>query len=103
MKTRLHRFFAVLKRVMPRRLWQPIRSIATCVLTPIRFSINTGHAKSSFLMRAVDKNGEPIPSYTYPAIDFLFQRNFEDKLILEFGSGQSTLWWASRAKFVISI
>ena len=54
-------------------------------------------------MRAVSKNGEPIPWYTYPAIDFLCQRDFRDKIILEFGGGQSTLWWASRAKFVLSI
>jgi predicted O-methyltransferase YrrM len=54
-------------------------------------------------MRAVDKKGNPIPWYTYPAIDFLAQRNYQTKSVLEFGSGQSTLWWASRAKFVLSI
>ena len=54
-------------------------------------------------MRAVDRKGKPIPWYTYPAIDFLYQRNYEGKSVLEFGSGQSTLWWASRAKSVLSI
>ena len=54
-------------------------------------------------MRAVDKKGDPIPWYTYPAIDFLSQRDYRDKSILEFGSGQSTLWWAARAKFVLSM
>jgi predicted O-methyltransferase YrrM len=54
-------------------------------------------------MRAVDKKGDPIPWYTYPAIDFLLHRNYRDKSILEFGCGQSTLWWAARAKFVLSI
>ena len=103
MRTKLHWWFSFIKRALPRPVWQPIRSIATFLLVPIRFSIITGHGKSSFLMRAVDRKGEPIPWYTYPAIDFLLQRNYEDKSVLEFGSGQSTLWWASRAKFVLSV
>ena len=103
MQTSLHRLFAPLKQILPARVWQVARSVATCILTPIRFSINTGHAKSSFLMRAVDKKGDPIPWYTYPAIDFLLLRDYRDKNILEFGSGQSTLWWAARAKFVLSL
>jgi len=103
MQTTLHRLFAPLKQILPVRVWQLARSVATCILTPIRFSINTGHAKSSFLMRAVDKKGNPIPWYTYPAIDFLLSRDYRDKSILEFGSGQSTLWWAARAKFVLSL
>jgi hypothetical protein len=102
MKTIFQHWFAPLKRVLPRQLWQPLRSMAICFLTPIRFSVSTGHGKSSFLMRAVNKNGDPIPWYTYPAIDFLFPRDYQDKHILEFGSGQSTLWWASRAKSVMS-
>jgi hypothetical protein len=103
MQTTLHRWSTPIKRMLPSYVWQPIRSIATCVVTPIRFSMITGHARSSFLRRAVDKHGKPIPWYTYPAIDFLGQRDFHDKTILEFGSGQSTLWWSSRAQFVLSV
>jgi hypothetical protein len=103
MQTSLQRWFAPVKQILPVRVWQLARSVATCILAPIRFSINAGHAKSSFLMRAVDKKGDPIPWYTYPAIDFLAQRDYRDKSILEFGSGQSTLWWAARAKFVLSM
>ncbi len=54
-------------------------------------------------MLAVDANGTPIPWYTYSAIDFLAQRNFEGKKILEFGGGQSTLWWSARAASVLTI
>ena len=39
-------------------------------------------------MRSVDNKGRPIPWYTYPAIDFLWPRNYHDKSVLEFGSGQ---------------
>ena len=54
-------------------------------------------------MAAVSKNGEPIPWYTYPCIDFLRYRNYDTKYVLEFGGGQSTLWWAKRAKRVITL
>ncbi len=50
----------------------------------------------------MSKNGSPLPWYTYPAIDFLKNRSFEGKVILEFGGGQSTHWWAQRAKQVVS-
>jgi hypothetical protein len=50
----------------------------------------------------VSKDGEPIPWYSYPCIEFLRHRPFPDKTILEFGGGQSTLWWAKRARRVVT-
>ena len=58
--------------------------------------------KSSIYQLAVDKKGKPLPWYTYPAIDFLKNRFFSSCNVLEFGGGQSTLWWQSRAKYVLS-
>jgi len=54
-------------------------------------------------MSACSSDGTPIPWYTYPTIDFLAQRNFEDRNVLEFGGGQSTLWWSMRARSVLTI
>ena len=54
-------------------------------------------------MVAVTSSGEPLPWYTYPCIDFLSQRDYSDKTILEFGGGQSTLWWAKRAKRIVTL
>lgn len=51
----------------------------------------------------VDKDGNPIPWYTYPAIEYLSQFDYSDKLIFEFGCAYSSLFWANRAKKVISI
>jgi hypothetical protein len=80
-----------------------MRSIATGFLTPVLFSARTGHFVSSFKMMAVAKNGTPLPWYTYPSIDFLKYRSYSEKTVLEFGGGQSTLWWASRAKNVVTL
>jgi hypothetical protein len=91
------------KRVLPSVIWSPLRAVATGVITPIRFSHRTGHWKSSLRASACAANGAPIPWYTYPTIDFLTQRPFADKNILEFGGGQSTLWWSARARSVFTI
>lgn len=51
----------------------------------------------------VDRDGNPIPWYTFPAIEYLSQFDYSDKKIFEFGCGNSSLFWASQAKQVISI
>jgi hypothetical protein len=98
----VHRIFAPLKRVLPFSIARSIRAIATAILTPIYFSIRSGHFGSSLRSKAVDKRGRAIPWYTYPAIELLSNRDFNGRSILEFGSGQSTLWWSKRASQVVS-
>ena len=51
----------------------------------------------------IDRDGNPIPWYTYPAIEYLSQFDYSTKAIFEFGTGYSSMYWAKRAKKVISI
>ena len=51
----------------------------------------------------LDRDNNPIPWYTYPAIEYISQFDFSNKTIFEFGCGYSSLFWAKRAKNVISI
>lgn len=51
----------------------------------------------------VDKDNNPIPWYTYPAIEYLSQFDYNDKKVFEFGVGYSSLFWAKRALSVISV
>lgn len=83
--------------VQPRDL---VKRVATAVLTPIRFSVTTGHWRSSLLRKAVDRAGKPIPWLSYPANYFLQQLDFEGDDVLEFGGGQSTAWWSANARSV---
>jgi hypothetical protein len=53
--------------------------------------------------RCLDSRGAPIPWYTYPAIEYLSHLDFSNRKILEYGSGSSTLWWASRCGELVSI
>ena len=45
----------------------------------------------------LDRDGRPIPWYTYPAIEYLRSFAYHDKKIFEYGCGQSALFWAERA------
>jgi hypothetical protein len=50
-----------------------------------------------------DREGKPIPWYTYPAIEYLSHIDFSMLRIFEFGSGNSSLWWARRCFSLTSI
>lgn len=102
-ETRIQRAFRPVKTALPRWLWQPIRRVATAAMTPAYFSLRSGHFLSSLKARAVTRRGEPLPWYTYPAIEFLRHRDFAGRTVLEFGAGQSTLWWAARAARVVAL
>jgi hypothetical protein len=51
----------------------------------------------------IDNLGNPIPWFTYPSIDFLKQLNLKDKTVLEWGSGNSSRFFAQRVKEIFSI
>lgn len=63
---------------------------------------NAGWFYSMQHQAAIDYNKNPIPWMTYPAIIFINERVSSDMSIFEYGSGNSTLWWAKRVKKVVS-
>ena len=52
---------------------------------------------------SVDSNADPIPWYTYPAVEYLSHLDLTRFKVFEYGSGNSTIWWAKRAKQVTSV
>lgn len=62
----------------------------------------TGWFESARLHASVDTGGRPIAWFTYPAISFLEARLKPDLTVFEYGSGNSTLWWAERCQHVTS-
>lgn len=62
-----------------------------------------GHERSRNEKRPVDAMGKPLPWFTYPAIDFLSQFDFESKNIFEYGCGMSTLFWLDRKANVYGV
>lgn len=51
---------------------------------------------------SIDADGNPIPWFTYPSIEFInsrINRNFD---VFEYGCGNSTRWWAHKVNSVTS-
>lgn len=63
----------------------------------------SGFLKSIGMGRPLNEDGDPIPWFTYPAIDFLNQITQKEWTVFEYGSGNSTLWWSSKVKSVVSV
>lgn len=53
--------------------------------------------------RSIDKEGNPIPWCTYPFIKFIEPKLNKDFSVFEYGSGNSTIWYAQRVKEIISV
>jgi hypothetical protein len=62
-----------------------------------------GHQLSRQRQLPVDRTGQPLPWYTYPAIQFLSQLDLTDKDAFEFGSGNGSLFWAARTRSLVSV
>ena len=59
---------------------------------------------NSLVKRApVNAIDEPLPWYTYPAIDFLEPRVKSHWNVFEWGCGNSSLWWSKRVHSVCSV
>jgi len=62
-----------------------------------------GWLESAATGRPVDAAGEPLPWLTYPALRLIEERVPGGAGVIEFGAGLSTLWWARRARRLVTI
>jgi hypothetical protein len=62
-----------------------------------------GHFQSVQDQRAIGKDGLAIPWFTYPAIEYLSQLNLAEKTMLEWGSGNSSVFFGARVKKMYSV
>lgn len=62
-----------------------------------------GHAASRECRMPVDRDGQPLPWYTYPAIQYFSQLDLRDRDAFEFGSGNGSLFWAARVRSLTSV
>ena len=67
------------------------------------YLVSTGWARSRRERAPVDREGRPLPWYTYPAIRFLEARMRPHFRVFEFGAGNSTRWWAERVAGVHAV
>lgn len=62
-----------------------------------------GWFKSFHSKQSVDINGDPLPWYTYPFILFLKPRIKSHFEVFEYGSGNSTRWYAGQVKHITAV
>lgn len=63
----------------------------------------TGWIESFKIRQPIDADREPLPWYTYPAIEYVKQLDFSEREVFEYGSGNSTIFWSKLAQRVVSI
>lgn len=87
-----------------------LRRIANKVLKKKPVAVPTGlifdycgYENSVKYKRPVNESMEPIPWFTYPALEFISQFDLNEKCMLEFGSGHSTLFFSQRVKEITSV
>jgi len=62
-----------------------------------------GWLRSWWKGKPLDRAGEPLPTLTYPAIDFISQFDFSEASVFEWGSGVSTLWWSRHCRRITTV
>ena len=62
-----------------------------------------GWIESRATRKARDAQGNAVPWFTYPAIEFLRQRVRPTWRVLEFGAGGGTSWWCAHAGQVTAV
>jgi hypothetical protein len=83
-------------RILPFN-WLP--SLRACRI----LSFEYGHMLSAARLRSIDADGQPVAWITYPALEFLKQLDFSDKVVFEYGCGGSTVFWSRIAQHVDSV
>jgi hypothetical protein len=73
-------------------------SVTTKILADLH-----GHAKTREARLPVASDGSPLPWYTYPAIEYFNRLQSNSLRIFEYGSGNSSLYWANKGAQVWSV
>ena len=88
----------LLKRYRTSREWLALREQRK----DTSYLRDTGWLESRFQDLPVDRQGYAVPWITYPSLAFLEPRINAEMSVFEYGSGNSTLWWSSRVRRVVS-
>lgn len=78
-------------------------AIATIELAVSGYPLHRNWSHTRIIRESVDARGNPIPWFTYAAIDFLNCVQLGSLRVCEYGGGNGTLWWAQRCLEVVVI
>jgi hypothetical protein len=89
--------------VIPKKIKEYMQRLLKQVSNFKKLALNYGQWRTIRDWSSVDKSGAPIPWFTYPTTEFLSHLDLSSLKVFEYGSGNSTLWWAARSKQVTSV
>lgn len=87
----------------PRSLHARLRNLRKVIRAADVTARGYGHARSVRQRESVDAVGEPLPWYTYACLEWLKQLDLSALDVFEYGSGNSTRWWAARCRTLTSV
>jgi len=93
----------LVKSAIPRVALERIQRVRKQIRNFGNLAIDYGQWETIRDWNSVDENHNPIPWYTYPATEYLSHLDLTRMKVFEYGSGNSTLWWAARSKSVESV
>lgn len=80
-----------------------LRGFKHLIFNSNSFVHSTGWLNSLNNLAPVDQDNKPIPWMNYHFVEFLSKRLNRGMEVFEYGSGNSTYYWSSRVKSVISV
>lgn len=80
-----------------------LRPFITALRSLKILEVDYGHFLSSQSWSAIDRMRKPIPWFSYPSIQYLSGLDFSDKIVFEYGIGNSTLFWVNKCKKLIAV
>jgi hypothetical protein len=89
---------AGLRNYMQRLVNEALAAEATTAISPTQVILehSHGHGRTLETRLPVAADGSPLPWYTYPAIEYFNQLDASGLHIFEYGSGNSSLYWARK-------
>jgi len=84
-------------------VWLRIYPFISIVYISKKMEGDWGHFLSALKYSSVDRKGNPLPWFSYPAINFLEGVGLSTRSIFEWGSGNSTLYWSRKALKITSV
>lgn len=78
-------------------------SVVAQLVNSRTLAVTYGQFGSIRRSECIDCANAKIPWYTYPAIEYLNNMDFSGKSVFEYGSGNSSAYWAKKAKSVHSV
>ncbi|MDP9091574.1 MAG: hypothetical protein M3N95_01140, partial [Actinomycetota bacterium] len=93
----------ILRLVLPPPVYRAIRSLFMALFTPSFYAAQHGFYRSALSRSVVAAGGAAAPWMTFPLVTFLDKLCFRGRTVIEFGAGQSTIWWGARADTVLAL